>query len=62
MVRGSELKKKSHGTPFKEKRTTATELQAFFLSSSFVESKRDFIIPDALAEATAVKHIHLPFS
>jgi hypothetical protein len=30
--------------------------------SSFVESKRDVIISDVLAAATAIKHTHLPFS
>jgi hypothetical protein len=54
--------KKSRGTSFRENRTIATELEAFTLSSSFVKSERDVIIPYVLAEATAVKPTHLPFS
>jgi len=54
--------KKSRGIPFRENRTTATELEAFPLSSSFVESKRDVIIPDVLAAAlqlnTPTCHFH----
>jgi len=61
MDRGSEFQK-SRSTPFRGNRTTATELEAFPLSSSFVESKRDVVIPDVLAEATAVERTHLPFS
>jgi hypothetical protein len=61
MDQGSEFKQ-SRGTPFRENRTTATELEAFRLSSLFVESKRDVFIPDVLAEVNEVKHTHLPYS
>lgn len=47
VVRRKKIKQNS-SAPVGKKITTATELEAFPLSSSFVESKRNVFTPDAL--------------